>query len=208
MRLGLFGGTFDPPHAGHLAVARAAVAALGLDRLELVPSLVPPHRRAPLASAPDRLAMLALACADDPRLVPSPREMLRGGVSYTVETLRQLEQEAPGLAPYLVLGADSYDDLPNWRESAEILRRAHLAVLPRPGAHGVEGLRPADAGRLRAPGEPPPAEGRAVYAVPMPPVPVAARDVRAALARGEDPGGALPPAVFAYIRKRGLYGVT
>ncbi len=205
-RVGLFGGTFDPPHAGHLAVACAARDALDLDVVELVPSSVPPHRRAPGATPAERLEMVRLACAGEPRLVASDREIRRDGTSYTVDTLRELAHDHPGAELFLVLGADSYDELPTWRESAEIVRLAHLAVLPRPGAHGVLRLRPDDAARLRAPGDPRPAEGTAVFAVPMPLVPLAARDLRARLARGEDPGAGLAAPVFGYIRERGLYG--
>lgn len=207
MRRGLYGGTFDPPHAAHLAVARTVRDALGLDLVELVPARVPPHRAAPAASAEDRLAMLACAVGDEARLVPSRRELDRSGRSYTVETLREILAASPGDELFLVIGADSYDELPAWRAADEIQRLAHLAVLPRPGCAGFDRPRAADVPRLRRPGEPPPADGCAVYAIEMPPLPIAARDIRAALARGEDPGaGVLPRPVFEYIAARGLYG--
>lgn len=250
--VGLFGGTFDPPHAGHLAVARAARDVLGLLELEVVPCNVPPHRRVPQASAAQRLAMLEILLDGEPRLCASGREIARGGVSYTIDTLREMERDLardggrdlardggrdlardpardPAGGPagdraaaeiVLVLGADSYDELPAWRESERIVALAHLAVLPRPGSAGLDRLRPADAPRLCAPGTRPPGTrppgatrgatlgetGRAVWRIPMPPVPLAAREIRALLAAGRDPGPALAPGVFDYIRAHGLYG--
>ncbi|HNX19950.1 MAG TPA: nicotinate (nicotinamide) nucleotide adenylyltransferase [Acidobacteriota bacterium] len=208
MRRGVFGGTFDPPHAGHLQVARRVRDALGLDVVEIVPSNEPPHRRSPVAAAADRLEMVRLLCAGEDRLVPSAREIERGGISYTVLTLREMRAEAPDDELFLVLGADSYDELPGWRASAEIEQLAHVVVLPRPGAAGAAAVREADRPRLRLPGEPPPAGGKALYAVPMPETPEAARQIRALLARGEDPGEALPRPVLAYIRRRGLYAAA
>ncbi len=205
MRLGLFGGTFDPPHAGHLAVARAARDLLALDRVELIPTRVPPHRQPPAASAPDRFAMVALAVLDEPRLVPSPREIVRDGVSYTVETLRRLEREHPEIEPYLVLGLDSYLDLPHWKEPGEIVARAHLVIAPRPGA--TVALRPEDRRRRLSPGAEPAPGRRAVFVLAMDEVPLAATELRAALARGERNVAGIPGTVLRYIRKRGLYGM-
>lgn len=206
MRLGLFGGTFDPPHDGHLAVARAARDQLGLDRVELIPTRVPPHRHAPSASAPDRFAMVALAVLDEPRLVPSPREIVRDGVSYTVETLERLATQRPEVEPFLVLGLDSYLDLPNWKQPARITELAHLVIAPRPGARLA--LREEDRPRLAAPGAHTSAGGpRRVFVLEMEEVPLSATALREALARGETPIRGLCGPVLRYVRKRGLYGV-
>lgn len=207
MKLGVFGGTFDPPHIGHLAVARTARDALALDRVELIPLNQPPHRRSPIAPPADRMAMVTLLCEGEDRLAPSAREIRRGGVSFTVDTLQELAAEGAADELFLVIGADSYDELPTWRDAARVVQLAHLAVLPRPGSRGAAELRPEDRVRVRPVGEPPPTVGKAVYAVPMAPVPVAARDVRERLARGEDPGPALPRPIFEYIRRRDLYGL-
>lgn len=205
MKRGLFGGTFDPPHEAHLALARAARDQLELDCLELVPSARPPHRHAPTAAAIDRYAMIVLACQDEPKLLPSPREILRGGVSYTIDTLHEMVEEAPGDEIFLVIGADSYDDLPAWRESREIQEIAHLVVAPRPGSEGLLEPRPEDASRLRRAGERLPREGKAIVALDMPELPYAASELRRALSEGlsEIPG--LSPALHLYIRRRGLY---
>lgn len=205
MRIGLYGGTFDPPHRAHLAVARAARDLLQLDHLEMIPSCVPPHRGPATASPLDRLAMVALATMDEARIFPSPREIARGGTSYTIDTLLEVKAEFPHAALYLVLGADSYDDLPNWRRFREIIPLAHWAVLPRPGSQGIEGLRPEDRDRLRQPGAPVPPGVPAIYALPMVPDPAASRVIRSQLARGEHPGDVVPPAVLRYLQHRGLY---
>jgi nicotinate-nucleotide adenylyltransferase len=205
VRIGVYGGTFDPPHRGHLAVACAARDRLALDRVELVPSHVPPHRRPTVASALDRLAMVALATAAERRLVASPREIRRGGVSYTVETLRELRAEAPSAELVLVLGADAYDDLPNWSRAEEIMRSAHLAVLPRPGSLGVAAARASDEPRLRAAGEAPSAGELAVYRVEMEPLPISSREIRRRIGAGEPVEGLVTPAVLGYIGRRGLY---
>ena len=168
MRRGLFGGTFDPPHEAHLAVARAARDQLGLGCVELIPSLRPPHRHQPLAAAVDRYAMIALACADEPKLLPSPREILRGGVSFEVQ------REHPDDELFLVIGADSYDDLPAWRDARSLVELAHVVVAPRPGSAGTLRTRPEDRARLRRPGEDPPEEGKAVFQLDMPELPFAA----------------------------------
>ncbi|RMG48899.1 MAG: nicotinate (nicotinamide) nucleotide adenylyltransferase [Acidobacteria bacterium] len=205
MKIGLFGGTFDPPHKGHTAVAAAARDALGLDRVEVVPCAGPPHRPPATAGPFDRFAMAVLAFLDFDRLVVSPREIARGGISYTVETLRELQSEWPGAELFLIVGGDSYDELPTWRDAQEIERLAHLAVVGRPGAGGLDAVRPADRPRLREPGEPAPPGCRAVYRVPMAPQPVSASAIRRTLARGGDPGAVLDPRVRRYIEKRALY---
>jgi len=205
VRLGLFGGTFDPPHRGHVAVAAAARDELGLDRVEVVPCALPPHRAPAAASGYDRYAMTVLAFLDEERIVVSPRELLRGGVSYTIDTLDELAREQPEAELFLVIGGDSYDELPGWRAADEIVRRAHLAVVGRPGSGGVDRLRDEDRDRLRRPGSPPPREERAVYAVPMAPLPLAARAIRRAIAAGATTIEGLDPRVMRHIARRRLY---
>ncbi len=205
MRIGVYGGTFDPPHRGHLAVACAARDGLGLDRVELVPSHTPPHRRPTAASPLDRLAMVALATGGERGLVPSPREIRRGGVSYTVETLREIRAEQADAELFLVLGADAYDDLPTWSRADEIQRLAHLAVLPRPGSTGVSAVRPDDGPRLRRPGEALPAAGLALFRVEMEPMAISSREIRRRVQAGEPFEALVTPAVLGYIGRRGLY---
>ncbi|MDC0936760.1 nicotinate-nucleotide adenylyltransferase [Pirellulales bacterium] len=134
MRLGIFGGTFDPVHHGHLSVARCCFEQLRLDEVRFIPAAHQPHKSAaPRASADDRLAMIRLAIAENPYLMVSDREVRRGGRSFTVDTLRAVSAEGPDADLYLLLGADSLADLPNWKEAAEICRLAIPAVVRRPG---------------------------------------------------------------------------
>jgi len=205
MKIGIFGGTFDPPHLAHLQVARAARDLLHLGLLEAVPCAVPPHRKEPRADGWDRFAMVVLTFAGEERILPSARELRRGGVSYTVDTLAEIAAEHPGDELFLVIGADSYDDLPNWKDADRIVELAHLAVAARPGSFGLERLRPEDRDRLRPPGEAPPPGRKGIYRIPMAPVPIAARRIRERLARGELPREDLHPAVQRYILARGLY---
>lgn len=203
-RLGVFGGSFDPPHLGHRALCKAARDALSLGRVEVLPVATAPHGKQASADPWHRWAMTVLAFRDEPGLVPSPRELQRGGTSYTVETLRELRDENPGDEIYLVIGGDSYDDLPTWYCFEEIVTIAHLAVVDRPGAGGTRRLRPEDASRVVVPGQPPPGQGRAVFPVPMDPLGWAARDIRRQLAAGERVQG-LDGLVYDYIRTHGLY---
>lgn len=203
-RLGVFGGSFDPPHLGHRALCEAARDALSLDRVEVLPVAKAPHGKHASADPWHRWAMTVLAFRDAPGLVPSPRELQRGGTSYTVETLRELRREHPGDEIHLVIGGDSYDDLPTWYCFEEIVASAHLAVVDRPGAGGTERLRPEDATRVLPPGDSSPPDGHAVFAVPMEPLHWAARDIRRQLAAGEQAQG-LDGLVYDYIRNHGLY---
>jgi nicotinate-nucleotide adenylyltransferase len=181
MRIGVFGGEFDPPHLGHLAVVRAAREQLALDRLLVMPTGRPPHRDASPTSAEDRLQMAQLAFAGEPGVEVSRIELNRDGPSYTVDTLR-------GLAPLgelvLIVGADQCD-LRGWREPGEIRRLASLAVAPRGGYGRVSGAN--------------------VIELDMAPVDLSSTTVRERLAEGVGEE-AVDPAVLGLIRARGLYG--
>lgn len=136
MRLGLFGGSFNPPHVGHLAVAEACAEALDLDRVVWMPAATPPHKQgdATLASGADRLALVEAAIAGNDRFAASAHEVDRGDVSYTVDTLRHLTQAHPEAAWYLIVGGDSLAGFASWREPREILRLARLGAYARPEA--------------------------------------------------------------------------
>ena len=135
----LYGGTFDPVHNGHLAIARAAREALGVD-IHLVPAADPPHRPPPGAAAEDRVAMLHLALADQPGLQPDLRELERHAIdatrrSYSVDTLRELRAERGAAAPIaLLVGADSFVGLPTWKCWRELFDLAHFVVASRAGS--------------------------------------------------------------------------
>jgi nicotinate-nucleotide adenylyltransferase len=134
-RVGLFGGTFDPPHLGHLAIAEWAREQLRLDRVVFMPAGMPPHkRRRDLSSAAARVAMTRLAVRGNRHFTVSTLEVSRRGPSFTVDTLRSLKSRYRGARLYLLIGEDSLNDFGSWHEPGEILRRATLAVAIRPGA--------------------------------------------------------------------------
>jgi len=135
IKLGIFGGTFDPPHIGHLIVAQDAWAALGLDRVIFVPAASPPHKlRSGITPPALRLEMLKAAVAGDPRFEVDDLELRRAGPSYTVDTLRELRARYPAASLFFLLGSDQFRELRSWREPDEIARLARLVVLSRGGA--------------------------------------------------------------------------
>ncbi|GAB2492121.1 nicotinate-nucleotide adenylyltransferase [Arenimonas alkanexedens] len=211
MSLALFyGGTFDPVHAGHLAVAQAAHAAFGAE-VAFVPAADPPHRATPGASAAQRAQMLALAIADEPGFRVDPRELRRSGPSWTVSTLRELRAErGPDAALAWVLGADAFRGLPGWHDWETLMDLAHFVVAVRPG-HGLEALPPGLAaacqGRWREdPTDLARAPAGCLFRLDMALHPASATEVREGLAREPGPGHPwLDPAVAAFITREGLY---
>ncbi len=206
-----YGGTFDPVHAGHLAVAQAARAALAAD-VVFLPAADPPHRPAPGASAEQRAQMLELAVAGLPGCSVDRRELRRPGPSYTVDTLRELRAELGPDAPLVwLIGADAFRGLPDWHEWEALFALAHFAVVVRPG-HSLEGLPQAldnaASGRWNEPG----AQGAwrrspagQLMRLDMAPHPASATELRGRLRAGQDTGDWLCPAVSAYIQAQGLY---
>jgi nicotinate-nucleotide adenylyltransferase len=188
MRIGIFGGTFDPPHIGHLLSASDAYEALGLDRVLFVPAAGQPLKSAIMASPADRLAMVQELVAGDPRFTVDPIEIERGGLSFTVDTLRAFHDRWKGdreLALVLLLGADAAATLPQWREPAEVASLAEVIVLRREGGESV-----------------PPAIGRAIDTRR---VDVSSTEIRARVRAGQSIRGFVPDGVAAYIESRGLY---
>jgi nicotinate-nucleotide adenylyltransferase len=190
LRLGVLGGTFDPPHAGHLRMARLAQSRLGLDRILFVPCALQPLKGgAPRASAYHRAAMVALALQRRPTWSLDPRELEQGGISYTVNTLEALRREHPGDDLVLIVGGDSLESFPRWHRARRILELAHLAVVPRGGeGRAVPGW----------------GEGR-VHLLRAPDLDVSSTGLRAVLARHGEPGGLVPGPVLRYIVREGLY---
>lgn len=205
----LYGGTFDPVHAGHLAVAAAARDALGAP-VAFVPAADPPHRAAPGATAEQRAAMLALAVAGEPGFHVDRRELDRAGPSWTILTLEALRAEVGPRQPLVwLIGDDAFLGLPTWHRWRELLGLAHLLVAVRPG-HSLDAMPPELAAEVagRWAGEPGtlaerPAGG--LFRLAMPPHPASATRLRARLRAGEDVADWLPPAVAAYIARHGLY---
>ena len=141
MRIGILGGTFDPPHLGHLVVASEACEALGLERVLWIPSAEHPFKRGQVRTPAElRLAMVRAAIQDDPRFEACDLELRRKGPSYTVDTLRQLGAAHPDWELYLLVGADVVREMPGWREPAEVARLATIAALTRAGEGLPEGL--------------------------------------------------------------------
>jgi nicotinate-nucleotide adenylyltransferase len=201
VKLGLFGGSFDPFHAGHLAVARTARRALGLDRVVVLPTGRPPHKpNHRLAPGLARYAMAELALLDDPDLVVSDGELRSDAPSYTIDTLGRFAAERPEASLHLLVGSDSLAGLHTWRRWEEILERATLAVVARPGAARSEvlaGMPPVLADRL--------ATARLEW-VECAPHPASGTEIRHRLRSGEaPPDGWLDPRVLTFLRKYRLY---
>ncbi len=196
LRLGVLGGTFDPPHYGHLALAGHAREQLGLERVLWVPA-GDPWRKPGTAVTPGehRLAMLRLALAGNDAFEISTLEVDRPGPSYTVETLAALHRERPEHELFFLLGADALRDLPAWHEAPRILELAFL------GATAREGARPSEA-ELEAL-----MSGLSTRVVwfEMPRLDISASDIRRRAARGESLRSLVPPAVEAYIQQHKLY---
>lgn len=134
MKLGLYGGSFDPIHFGHILPVRHAMKALALDRVLYLPTARPPHKRErELTPVLARYTMVELALLDDPQMQVSDVEMDPTTVSYTVDTLRHFRREQPDVDLHLLLGSDSFLGLPNWREWRQLSKLAHLVVMARPG---------------------------------------------------------------------------
>lgn len=190
--IGIFGGSFNPPHVGHLAVAEACAEAAGLDRVLFVPAATPPHKRGDPSLAPPsaRLAMVEAAVSDNPRFEVSDVEVTRGEVSYTVDTLRQLAVDHEELA--LILGGDSLAGFPTWREPEAIVDLARLVVYRRP----VDGV---DLAAL------PDWLAERVTVVEGPLLELSSTELRARLAEGRTVRYLVPDAVRDVIDREGLY---
>ena len=209
-RIGIVGGTFDPPHVAHLAIARSARDALRLDEVRLMPTGRSWQKSDTRATSEQRLAMTRLAIAGLPateHLVVDDREVRRGGPTYTVDTLRELRDELgdePALV--LVLGSDQLRNLSTWHRWLELFAFAHVAATQRERVP-IDGL-PAEVERevaTRGRDALPDAPAGAIVLFGMPAVAVSATALRAQLARGERPDGLSPPAVLDYIGSNRLY---
>ena len=204
MKIGIYGGTFNPPHLGHLTSARFAMEALGLEKLLFVPAGEPPHKVLPEGSptAEDRLAMTAIA-ADGMLLKDAVEvdgtELRRGGKSYTSDTLREFHARFPDDELWLLMGTDMFLTLQNWHEPEAICSLAHLCAFARTQSDSGE-LLAVQAKYLRD------TFGADVRTIQLPQItPVSSTQLRELLERGEG-SGYLSPAVYGYILRRGLYG--
>jgi nicotinate-nucleotide adenylyltransferase len=211
LRIGVYGGSFDPVHLGHILPVEGTRLALGLDRILYVPAYQPPHKPvSPSASAHHRFAMLALALEPHPDLLLSDFEVARGGTTYTIETLRHLRAQREDAEIFLVLGSDSLAEIETWRSFREILGEFRLAVVGREG-FGRETLArtlPREVAARFAPEGSAPAGAapeQTIFWGGNLPVTISSTWLRRAIPAGEDLSRSLPASVAAYLRKHGLY---
>ena len=208
--LGLFGGTFDPIHLGHLRLAEEARESLGLASVCFIPAGTPPHRDIPQTPAEHRLEMVRRAVAGNPAFCCDDAEARSEERSYTVLTLERLRAQHGDRPLVLLLGADAFLGLAGWHRWQEIVRLAHIAVAGRPG-HAADELPPQlravlgrrisrDADRLRA------APAGAIVRFDMTPLAISATQIRAMLHNGRSPRYLLPDSVVDYIAAHSLYG--
>ncbi len=206
--VGMLGGTFDPVHHGHLRLAVEMRERLGLDELRLVPLEKPAHRRAPQAPSALRAEMIRVAIAREPGLTLDTREIERGGVSYTLDTLRSLRAELGERPLYLILGLDAFLGLPAWKHWEEIPSLCHLAIAYRPGwelelAHDLRDQllmphrNPAHAGESAPAGQ--------VRFECVPPLDISSSQIRSTLAAGGSARYLVPETVLGLIRQHGIY---
>ncbi|HEY8529589.1 MAG TPA: nicotinate (nicotinamide) nucleotide adenylyltransferase [Paenibacillaceae bacterium] len=192
LRTGLFGGTFDPVHFGHLMAAEAAREAADLAEVWFVPVHVPPHKPPPEATVRQRLDMLELAIRGVPHFRVEPIELDRPGPSYTIDTIEALGRRFPDRSFYLIVGSDMANDLPNWHRAEELARRVRFIALERPGEP------------VREEALPEPFRERLMRA-PMPPVGIASAEIRRRVREGRSIRFYVPEPVREYIAGNGLY---
>jgi nicotinate-nucleotide adenylyltransferase len=182
-RIGILGGTFDPVHNVHLAIARLALDHAGVSSVLWMPTGNPGYREPPVASAQDRLAMLKLALESEPRYAIDERELLPGASGYTYDSVAALKKERPARALVLLMGADQYEKRLAWHRWPELVKLCSVVVVARPGSKVDSD----------------------VQTIPMAPSLLSASDIRARVGRGGDVSGMVPAAVLGYIREKGLY---
>lgn len=209
--IGVFGGTFDPIHFGHLRPALELYEQLNLQRMLMLPCAVPAHRPQPLATAEQRLAMLHLAIADEPRLEADLRELKRGGTSYMVDTLHSLRREVGRKPLCLCLGLDAFLGLPGWHQWQELLDLAHIVVAHRPGwTLEMESIEPelqrliavhlhdSDVSECER-------SAGALLLQPVTQLAISATDIRERISSGRSARYLMPEPVWNYIQKMKLY---
>ena len=219
MRLGLLGGSFNPIHNGHLAVAIQARERLCLDRILFIPSGEPPHKRnGSLAPAKDRYEMVRLAIADNPGFAISDVEVRRKGKSYSIDTIREIRRRVePSTELYFLIGLDAFLEFPSWKEPRTLLETCRFVVISRPGRSfqslanlpilpplDPQALSQLDAGgitklEIALPSSP------GIICLPLPPCPISASDIRERIRHNASLANVLPPPVESYILQHRLY---
>ena len=207
--LGVFGGTFNPVHYGHLRSALELVERLNLEQLRLMPSSRPPHRETPACSAGHRAAMVELAVAEEPRLACDARELRRPGKSYTIDSLIEIRQELePRRSLCMVLGCDAVLGITGWHRWQELLDWAHIVVIARPG------WRLPDTGevaewlqhhRLESSASLAQQDAGGVLVEELRPLSISSTEIRELLGKGKSVRYLMPQTVLEYIQAHGLY---
>lgn len=196
VRIGILGGTFDPPHIGHLVLADCAIESLSLDRLLFVPAADPPHKPGETrAEVGDRLAMLQRAITADSRFEFSSADVDRPGPHYTVDLIRILQACHPGADLYFVMGSDSFRDLPTWHTPKELVAIARFAVMQRPGASVALDMHEAVL----------PGLARRTTLIDAPSIELSSTEIVERLCEGKSVRYLVPDTVLQYIKSRQVY---
>ncbi len=191
-RVGLFGGSFDPVHDAHVALASAALATLALDAVYWIPAGLAWQKGAGATPGTHRAAMVELAIADEPHFRLERCELVRAGPSYTIATVLELGAREPGTEWWLLIGQDQLARLPTWQRWRELVALVQIAVAARAGE------------AVRAPPDVI-AAGASLHELPLPPLAISATDIRASVAAGKPIASLVPAAVAGYIAEHGLY---
>lgn len=200
MRIGIYGGSFDPVHYGHLLLAESCREQCALDKVFFVPAATSPHKRRLVTSAgKDRAEMLRLAIGGHPQCEVQTWELDRGGVSYTVETMREVKEKFPGAQRFLLMGADSLLEFPSWRDPDQICLLASIVVVDRPGNPPIS-FQPIRALLGQSQSE----EFQGMQ-VEMPRIDISSSDIRERVRTGRSIRYRTPRSVEAYIAAQGLY---
>ncbi|ANZ55752.1 nicotinate-nucleotide adenylyltransferase [Lactobacillus helveticus] len=190
-QIGIMGGTFNPVHIAHLVAAEQAMTKLRLDEVWFIPDNIPPNKNAPLTSAKDRATMLDLATKDNPKFRVKLLELFRGGVSYTVDTMRYLKEKAPQNNYYLIMGSDQVNSFHTWKEASTLAKLVTLVGIRRPGY-------PQDPQYPQYPQYP-------MIWVDAPDIQLSSTAIRRSVATGTSIRYLVPEAVRKYIVEKGLY---
>lgn len=206
--IGIFGGTFDPIHFGHLRTAFELLQALRLSEMRFMPARNPPHREVTVASAEQRLAMVQAATQGQPGFTVDDREIRREGLSYSVDTMRTLRADFPDRSLCLIVGMDAFLGLPKWHQWRELLELAHLVVAHRPGwrapSMGPLGELLVDRGTGRI-GDLHESRAGCIYIHAVTQLEISSTELRKMIAAGKDPRYLMPDAVRAIIEETGCY---
>jgi nicotinate-nucleotide adenylyltransferase len=192
MKIGILGGTFDPPHLGHLIVAEYVRERLGLERVIFVPAVIPPHKqqRPDITPAEGRMEMVRRAIAGNPSFDLSDIEVRRGGISFTVDTLKELRMRHPSDELYLLLGMDNVRDFSTWKDPDMIKRMARVVIMTRPGYQIGPEVRK---------------DVKAMTLCEVPDIGISSREIRRLVAHGESVRYMVPTSVLEYMTEHRLY---